>query len=60
MIKPSCTAFDRPSLERVTTQELELVDDETYRKLRVNELKLLNWGDTNAKLLDEICDVGEE
>ncbi|AUS01904.1 hypothetical protein NVP2044O_40 [Vibrio phage 2.044.O._10N.261.51.B8] len=60
MIKPTCTPFDRPTLERVSVDELELVEDETYRKLRANELKLLNWGDTNVKLLDEVCDVGEE
>lgn len=60
MISPKCTPYPEPFLERVHVEELKLVEDETYEKLRKNELKLLNWGQTNEKILNEICDVGVE
>ncbi|UUW39233.1 hypothetical protein [Vibrio phage Artemius] len=40
----------------VTVEELKRVSDEVYEKLRKNEEKLLNWGRTNQKILEEICE----
>lgn len=51
----TCSSYPEPTLSMVSVDELQMVSDETYEKLRKNEQKLLNYGRSNEKILKEIC-----
>lgn len=51
-----CSPVGRPMLEHISVEELTTVSDDTYRKLRLNQERLIRWGEVNSELIEVLCE----